>query len=83
VQTFDWRQADEEQLKHKFGILNAIYFPNGDYSALYETITPVNTFRVVFNQYFGQDVPLLPDSSHAYYSLSDLYSFRDVTDLLR
>jgi hypothetical protein len=30
-------------------ILNAIYFSDNDYSGLYPTLTPVNTFRVVFN----------------------------------
>lgn len=42
-------------------ILNAYYFPDQDYSRLYSTITPVNTFRVVLNQFFHQNYPLLPD----------------------
>ncbi len=39
-------------LKQKFGILNAFYLPDVDNDILYPTITPVNTFRVVFNLYF-------------------------------
>jgi hypothetical protein len=47
----------------RFDILNAYYFPNRDYAALYPTITPVNTFRVVLNTYFDGDYPLLKDQS--------------------
>jgi hypothetical protein len=46
-------------------ILNAYYLPGGE-SWLYPTITPVNTFRVIFDQYFGGDYALLDDVS--YYS---------------
>ena len=31
------------------------------YARLYDTITPVNTFRIVLSQYLGFDIPLLPD----------------------
>jgi hypothetical protein len=42
-------------------ILNAYRFPDRDYSRLYDTISPVNTFRVILSQYLGLDLPLLPD----------------------
>jgi hypothetical protein len=41
--------------------LMAYYMPNGGDKDLYSTITPVNSFRIVFNQYFGANYPLLPD----------------------
>jgi sulfatase-like protein len=44
-------------------ILNAYYFPEGGEKALYPTVTPVNTFRLIFNTYFGGQYPLLPDVS--------------------
>jgi hypothetical protein len=47
-------------------ILNAYYFPGVDQEVLYPQITPVNTYRLVFNNYFGSDYPLLEDIS--YYS---------------
>jgi len=28
---------------------------------LYDNISPVNTFRLIFSQYFGADYPLLED----------------------
>jgi hypothetical protein len=45
----------------KFKITNAYYLPNGKGNVIYPTITPVNTFRVVFDQYFGGNFALLPD----------------------
>jgi len=47
----------------QFPNFNAIYFPNHDYNDLYSKMSPVNTFRIVFNHYFGQNLPLLKDSS--------------------
>ena len=45
-------------------ILNAYYFPDHDYRQLYQSITPVNSFRVVLDHFFNADYPLLPDISY-------------------
>lgn len=50
-------------------ILNAIYLPDGGFKDFYPSISPVNTFRVVFNNYFGTNLPLLDDKT--YYSVSE------------
>ncbi|MEN8173742.1 MAG: hypothetical protein ABFS03_12800, partial [Chloroflexota bacterium] len=42
----------------------AIYLPNYEESLLYQDITPVNYFRVVFNSVFNADLPLLPDITY-------------------
>ena len=42
-------------------ILNAMYLPGMDYAELSDSIAPVNTFRLIFNHYFGADYELLPD----------------------
>ena len=42
-------------------ILNAMYLPGMDYSELSDSISTVNTFRLIFNHYFGADYPLLED----------------------
>jgi len=44
-------------------ILNAYYLPGGGEAALYPGISPVNTFRVIFDQYFAGQLSLLPDAS--------------------
>lgn len=43
--------------------LNAIYFSDGDYSSLHDSLSSVNTFRIVLNKYFQTTLPLLPDST--------------------
>lgn len=62
----DWEDIGNTNLKERFSILNAYYLPQSGYLDLYDEITPVNTFRIVFNNYFGTDFELLPDES--YYS---------------
>ena len=42
-------------------ILNAFYLPGYDSDQLYPAITPVNSFRVVFNLVFGTEYPLLEE----------------------
>ena len=50
---FDWESLKNTYLPERLGILNAYYFPDQMYANLYPTITPVNSFRVVLDQYFG------------------------------
>ncbi len=54
-----WLQPKARRLT----ILNAYYLP-GHQDAISETITPVNTFRMVFNLYLGGKFELLPDLSY-------------------
>ena len=44
-------------------ILNAYYLPDGGNAGIYPTITPVNTFRLIINEYFNGTYRLLPDIS--------------------
>jgi len=44
-------------------IFNAYYLPGDGKKWLYPSISPVNTFRVVLNSYFGGSLELLPDKS--------------------
>jgi hypothetical protein len=64
----------------RMSIFNACYFPDQDYDTLYEDITPVNTFRVIFNAYFGTDYEMLEDRSYSSDYWNSPYLFRDVTD---
>jgi hypothetical protein len=59
-----WTGTREEYVRDYTAILNTIYFPDGDYSAFYPGITPVNTFRILFNKYFGTNYELLPDHTY-------------------
>ena len=54
--------------------LNVYFLPDASKS-LYASITPVNTFRVIFNNYFGQNLPLLKDVS-LYSDYEDPFNFK-------
>ncbi len=59
-----------------FKILNAYYMP-GHTDQLYPSISPVNTFRVVLNAYFGTKLPLLNDQSYSS-PIPHIYDFSPV-----
>ncbi len=42
-------------------ILNVMYLPGMDYAEISDSISPVNTFRLIFNHCFGADYEMLPD----------------------
>lgn len=48
----------------RMSILNAYYLPDGGDQLLYENISPVNSFRVILNNYFGVSYELLEDVSY-------------------
>lgn len=58
-------QGDHSYSKNEDRVKNfsAYYFPDGGSENLYDTVTPVNTFRLLFNTYFEGDYELLPDIS--------------------
>jgi len=75
----DWDDVAGTNLRERFSILNAYYLPNHGSTALYDGITPVNTFRLVLNHYFGADYELLSDESY-FSTYSRPYAFMNVTD---
>jgi hypothetical protein len=56
--------GDSKEAEYRTLILNAYYLPDGGEEDLYPAISPVNTFRVILNRYFGQDISLLEDKSY-------------------
>jgi hypothetical protein len=78
------RMSDDpspEMLRERSGILNAYHLPYGGERFLYDSITPVNTFRVLLTAYFGADYEPLEDRSY-YSRLKQPYDFLDVTETL-
>jgi len=80
-----WKFGPEGEIidyRTYFGILNAYYMPDSDNSQLYESISPVNSFRVIFNQYFGANLELLENRS--YYSTDkQRFDFIDKTEEIK
>ena len=79
VSSVDWTRASRAELREKMRILNALYLPDAGGAPLYPNMTPVNTFRIVFNRYFGTDLPLLPDENYVFVNNRQLYKFQSVT----
>jgi hypothetical protein len=67
-----WAQPNPQH----FFILNAYYLP-GHNDELYPTISPVNTFRLVFNDYFSGSYDMLNDETY-YSPVPKLYNFSKV-----
>ena len=62
------------------GILNAYYFPDSDYRALYATVTPVNTFRIIFNKYFETRFEIIKDEIYVNKDKNNMTEFKNVTN---
>lgn len=76
--TLDWDHIEQECYQERMSILNAYYLPGGVHTRLYSTISPVNTFRTVFNSYFDTDYELLED--RAFFSTwTTPYDLTDIT----
>ena len=58
----------------RMSILNAYFLP-GASTQVAATITPVNTFRIILNEYFGQNLELLEDMS-LYSDYTDPFNFK-------
>jgi hypothetical protein len=82
---FDWTRATDEELQIKYPVLNAMYLPGltGEDAVVAPSITTVNTFRLIFDRYFGAGLGLLPDRLFVYRNKSHPYDFTDVTTRLR
>ena len=78
-----WATAPQQELDRKLRILNAYYLPGDPREKPYPEITPVNTFRLIFDDYFGGQLPLLPDRTYIFEDFDHPYRFQDVTDRMR
>ena len=77
----DWKSPSDVMVIERMSNLNAIYFPNNDYNKIHD-LTPVNTFRIIFNEYFNEENMLYENRS--YWSNSDKpYQYKDVSDILK
>jgi hypothetical protein len=70
----------EGLIRERMGILNVYHLPQGP-DGLYASISPVNTFRLIIDKYFGEHYPFLEDRSY-FSQYSHPYEFIDVTETL-
>lgn len=74
---FQWLEASSKDIQQKFGILNAVRLPGVDAASVGFTndTSPVNEFRVVFDAYFGADLPILPNETYLSPNYARMYDF--------
>jgi hypothetical protein len=77
----DWDSQAKTDLREPFSILNAYLVPARVRRRLYDTITPVNSFRVLLSELFEADYPLLPDRSY-FATFGQPLRFTEVTHLI-
>ncbi len=75
------KSPSDKCLKDTFGILNVYYLPNGGNKLLYNSISPVNSFRLIFNFYFGADYELLRDQCFFSNYFDSPYKFINATHI--
>lgn len=75
-----WNNINDDSIKERMSIFNAYYFPNVDSKIIYDGITPVNSFRLVLNNYLNGNYTLLED--RMYFSIyQNMLNFTDVTSI--
>ena len=80
---FDWRESTDTEINQKMQILNAYYFPDHKYDELYQTITPVNSFRIILNSYFNQSLDILVDKNYIYTDNNHPFDITNITSRIK
>jgi hypothetical protein len=62
----DFDAIENTDLHERYAILNAYYFQGETDPMIYTSVTPVNTFRIVFDELFNGNFGLLPDEIYFY-----------------
>ncbi len=76
----DWKKPTEDMQRQRMPNFQAFYLPNVDSGLVGEALTPVNTFRVVFNLYFNENYEILPDKIY-WNDYDKPYDFKDITSI--
>ncbi|MDM8520852.1 sulfatase-like hydrolase/transferase [Anaerolineales bacterium HSG6] len=75
----DLDNINQTNLTERFYILNAYHLPDGGSSKLSDTITPVNSYRLIFNHYFSTNYEELPNKNY-FSTWANPTKFIDVTE---
>jgi len=78
-----WKAASNIALEEKFKILNLLYLPGVDYSTLSNDMSPINTFRFVFNTYLGENFEYLEPKTYIFEDQGHIFDFREISGQLR
>jgi len=74
--------STDEKIRERMTILNSMYLPGEIEFIPYNGITPVNSFRLIFNNYFDTNYEFLPDKSY-FGNHETPYDLKYVTEILQ
>jgi hypothetical protein len=69
-------------VRERFSPFVAYYLPGLTVQEIPSDISAVNLFRVIFNEYYGANLPILESRQYFYTNPVSFYDFEDVTDRL-
>lgn len=78
----DLASPEHTCIRERFSPFAAYYLPDVRPDAIPDDISTVNLFRVVLNEYFAAQLPLLRNEQYFYTGAETYYDFVDVTDRL-
>ena len=71
--------TNDVQQVGRMSIFNAYYFPDEKYDLLYDDITPVNSFRIIFDSHFQTNLGIVEDK--VFFSTYEKpYTLIEITD---
>ena len=76
----NWLNPTNEMIKERTDSINFIFLPKNTTNIFSESITPVNTFPILFNHYFGTNFKILEDK--IYFAKDGSYNLKDVTEIV-
>lgn len=74
------RSGLEDDARTSLKNLNALHLPGDCKKVLHPYITPVNSFRLIFNCYFGANYEILENKNYLISDERFIYTLRDVTE---
>jgi hypothetical protein len=81
--SFTWSTESDVELGRRLRILEALYLPGEHPEPVPPLLTPVNTFRLIIDRYFGGDLPMLEDRVSIFDDREHPFRFTDVTGRVR
>jgi len=75
----DFTSSVDTCIKERFSPFAAYYLPGVNDRSFVSDVSGVNTFRIVFNEYFDARLPLLDNLQYYYKKDVSFYEFEDVT----
>lgn len=73
----------DDEIREKFGIINALHWDAEKYGPPILTRTPVNNWRIILSKISGDEIPLIAEErSMLMRSDEFVYDMKDVTDIL-